>query len=135
MNVKSFLETIYVGDRGCKSITLDGWNKVVRVQVDSISRIRSASGAWNYYTEEDIDDGVLVFTDVATCELNNHGQLPNDQMNAIDVISEEVDGSYVVELSIDAVNAEATHTETILQLRCKGVHLEDPSRPGVKITT
>jgi hypothetical protein len=99
MNVKSFLQTLYVGDRGCKSITFDGWNKSVRVQVDTISRIRSASGAWNYYTEEDIDDGLIVFTDVAACELSNHGQLPNDQLNAIDVISEEDDGWYVVELS------------------------------------
>ena len=43
MDVSAFLKTIYLGDRACKAITLDGWNRSIKIEIDCISRIRSPS--------------------------------------------------------------------------------------------
>ena len=132
MTPSEFLRTIYVGDRACKSITIDGWNATVRIQVDCISRIRSSTGTWDYYTDEDINDGYLVLTGVQSCELDNHGYLPNDMMNQIEVRRESEEVTEIV-FSIDSVDTHAEHHETMLRVTCKSVHLEDPARPGVRI--
>jgi hypothetical protein len=132
MDVKAFLSTVYVGDRACKSITIDAWNTTVRVQIDCISRIRSPSGTWDYYVDEDIRDGFLVFEEVQQCELRNAGYLPNDAINSIEVV-ETQDDVVTIDLSIDSVDEEAYHHETVLRVTCKAVHLEDPAHPGFKI--
>jgi len=53
MSPAEFLKTIYLGDRACKSILIDGWNKRIELKVDSISRVRSESGNWDIYTQRD----------------------------------------------------------------------------------
>lgn len=132
MKPSEFIRTIYVGDRACKAITIDGWNAAVRIQVDCISRIRNPAGTWDYYTAEDIKDGYLVLTDVQSCELDNHGYLPNDLMNTIEV-RHESEGIVEIVFSIDSVDTHAEHHETMLRITCKSIHLEDPARPGVCI--
>jgi len=64
MNIEDFLRTIYLGDRACKAIEIDGWEKTVRIKVDCISRLQTGTEAWNYYTDEDVVDGFLVFREV-----------------------------------------------------------------------
>jgi hypothetical protein len=132
LDLKRFLETIYLGDRACRSIVLDGWNEVVRIHADCISRIRSPSGRWEYYTDEDITDGHLVFSSVVSCELRDAGHLPNGLINAIDIVDVK-DGQYVIDVSIDSIDAEANHYEVILRVVCRDAHLEDPARPELKI--
>lgn len=36
MDLRRFLDTIYLGDRACKSIIFDGWNETVRIHADCI---------------------------------------------------------------------------------------------------
>lgn len=60
MNAVEFVRSLYLGDRACKAITMDGWNASIRISVDTISRVRSPSAEWDYYTAEDVADGVLV---------------------------------------------------------------------------
>lgn len=134
MDISTFVRSLYLGDRACKSITIDGWQATVRIQVDRISRVRSPSGDWAFYTDEDIVDGVLVFADVESLELRNSGHVPNDVINSVDVL-EHADGTATLELSIDSVGSIPAHFETFLRIRCKSLHLEDPNRPGLKITT
>jgi hypothetical protein len=127
-----FIRTIYLGDRACKSITIDGWNATVRIQIDCISRVRSSAGTWDYYADEDINDGYLVLTGVQSCELDNQGYLPNDLMNDIEVRRESEEVAELV-FSIGSVDAHAGYHETLLRIICKSIHLEDPARPGVPI--
>jgi hypothetical protein len=131
MNAVEFLRSLYLGDRACKAITIDGWNASIRITVDTISRVRSPSGQWDHDTAEDIANGVIVFEGASFIDLKNHGALPNDVINSIEA---KAAGEFVeVRMSIDSVADDATHHETTLTVRCKTVHIEDPSRPGQKI--
>ena len=126
-----FLKTIYLGDRACKSMQIDGWNSVVKIQVDCISRVHGE--AWDFGTDEDIEDGFLVFEGVRTFSLSPPGVIPNDLINEIKVESGSQSKEYRVTLSIDSVDASGKHTEVLLSIDAQGLHLEDPKRPGLKI--
>ena len=79
MLATEFLRTIYLGDRACKSIAIDGWGKRAMIQVDEISRVRSAAGKRDYYNDENIVDGLLVFTDARSILLDPIGPIPNSE--------------------------------------------------------
>src|SRR4051812_42057369 len=85
MDPRKFINTIYLGDRACKNILLDGWTDRVVFEVDLISRIRSESGRWEYYTDEDIPGGLIVFTGVVSTTFEHSGPLPNDQIEFVAV--------------------------------------------------
>lgn len=128
MNPLDFVRTIYLGDRGCKAITLDGWNGCVRITVDTISRVRSASGQWDYYTAEDVVDGVLVFGGVTFVDLENDGSLPNDFIDFVD--AKPCGEGVEVVLCIGSAASDAVSRGTTLTLRCKTIHIEDPLPSG-----
>lgn len=93
MLATEFLRTIYLGDRACKSITIDGWNNRVVIKVDEISRVRSESGNWDFYNDENIVDGSLVFSDVRSVLFDPSGPIPNDYIGSF--IAEPLpDGHY-----------------------------------------
>jgi hypothetical protein len=131
MDAQTFLDTLYLGDRACKGITIDGWASTVRVQIDCVSRVRDPSETWNFYTAEDIRDAALVFGGVVAVSLEGEG-IPNDLINSIEVVAVVGDVA-TVELSIDSVNAEAVHHEMLLRVRCTAIWLEDPTNPGIRI--
>lgn len=76
MDAREFLKTIYVGDRACKAVLVDGWKAEVKVQVTCISRVRS--GTWNYDADEDLIDGFLVLEGVTRNFFEPSGMVPND---------------------------------------------------------
>lgn len=136
MNPTELLKTIYLGDRACKAIEIDGWNAQVSVHVDVISRIRSTSGIWDYFTDEDIVDGRLVFTGVKSLRMEPSGPLPNDLINELSVVGsiETASGTeYSFLFSVSSVDEAARSTEIVIELRAKGLHLQDPLRPGAVI--
>ena len=133
MNPEDFIKTIYLGDRGCKSIHIKGWDKQVAIEVNEISRIRDASGLWNYYNEENIVDGLIVFTGVKEITFSPPGLIPNDFINNLEV-TETKEGFYTFMLSIDSVDETPYQHEVFIEIKATGIHLEDPTKPGEKIT-
>jgi hypothetical protein len=134
MSINEFLKTVYVGDRGCKSLTIDGWNSEVKLQVSCISRVRSKS--WDYDDSEDLMDGFLVFEGVTKVAFNPTGPIPNDLIN--DVSVEVVACAHELErvtLSIDSVDAQGSRIEVIVQVDAKAVALEPWEKPGERIRT
>jgi hypothetical protein len=133
MGPVELIRSLYLGDRGCKAITIDGWNATVRVTVECLSRVRPETGLWEFNTDSDIEDAAIVFEGVTTFDMKTQGGMPNDFINSVEAKATE--GEEVqVEISIDSVAADATRAETFLSFRCKSIHLEDPARPGLRIT-
>jgi hypothetical protein len=131
------LKTVYLGDRACKAISLEGWNKRVVVHVDVISRIRSDTGSWDFYTAEDIPDGRLVFGEVLRVRFDPSGPVPNDLINEL-VVSEIVEPTmakpvYTFRLSVGSVDDAGGSTEVIVEIKASDMYLQDPRTPAREI--
>jgi Family of unknown function (DUF6258) len=137
MTPVELLRTVYLGDRSCKAIVIEGWTGRVSLQVDVISRIRSPSGTWDFYADEDIPDGRLVFTEVSRIGLEPSGPVPNDLINEIRVtdVRDLRSGkcAFVFVISVSSVDAAGASTEVTIEIQAEGLHLEDPRKPGEAI--
>lgn len=127
-----FLKTIYLGDRYCKNFIINSDKKQVELYVNCISRIRDKSGEWNYYTDEDIDDGILVITGVEKVILDKSGILPNDQL--YDVYAEKTNNNYKFIIETSNVDDKNNTIDLIIEIIGTGVHLLDPNKPFDLIT-
>lgn len=132
MDIVSFLKTIYVGDRSCKSVLIDGWNSEVTIQVTCISRVRSAT--WDYYTAEDLPDGFIIFKGVKSVVLDPIGMIPNDIINDIRAEPlQDAHAKYMVIMSVDSVSTLGERTEVQIRIYADSMALEDYRNPGLKI--
>jgi len=129
VNVIEFLKTIYIGDRGCKSLVIDGWNSEVKMQVTSISRVRSKK--WDFNISEDIEDGFIVFQDAKKISFEPSGYLPNDLINEIK--AEIYESDYLITVWVDSVDENSVHTEVKIQIVANSIYLENPLNPNVRI--
>lgn len=80
MNIEQFMKTVYLGDRYIKEIIIDAEKSELKIKANMISRIRSEDGNWNYYNEENIEDGYLVFSGLKTFSFEPQGIIPNDEI-------------------------------------------------------
>ena len=129
-----FLKTIYLGDRACKSINIEGWSNRVVIQVDEISRIRGEGGNWNFYNEENIVDGLLVFSDVKSVLFDPAGPIPNDYISRLEA-EPLPNGYYRFEFSAASVDQSSKSTEVLVTIEAKSLHLENPATPGEVINS
>ena len=134
MDIVEFLQTIYVGDRGCKSVLIDCWNSEIKIQVTCISRVRT--GNWDYYSAEDLSEGFIVFEGVKEVIFEPSGFLPNDIINGIGAEALVGDKSkYKIVINVDSVDLRGDRTEVEIQIRADSMALEDRDKPGQRITT
>ncbi|WP_291581530.1 DUF6258 family protein [Clostridium sp. UBA6640] len=132
MKIKEFINTIYLGDRWLKSIIVDSVNSKLKLQVNVISRIRSEDGFWNYYNDENIEDGFIVFTDVESLEISPQGVIPNDEICDYEVNIINDNASEVI-FYIGSYDKNNNYTEAKLRLVAGGIYLEDPKQPNKEI--
>jgi hypothetical protein len=122
MNPEEFLKTIYLGDRGCKKILIDGWNHRFCIQVNSISRLETGTDTWNYYTDKDVENGWLVFSELSAFAVNPDGLIPNDFINSIAVSPQEY--NYLFSISVGSCSDVGDIREVTINLTAKSVHIE-----------
>lgn len=132
MNPHDLARTVYLGDRYCIDIYHDETESRVVVETNLISRIRDHTGKWNYYSDEDIPNGRLVFEGVEGFSMTPEGATPNDAINAFEVAQSSI-GAYEFVLFIDSVNALGKIQEVLVRISARSFHLEDPQKPGVRI--
>jgi hypothetical protein len=139
MTPDKLIRSIYFGDRSIKSILLDGPGSKVSIQIDCISRIRDPSGNWNFYTAEDIPNGLLVFTGVDSIKFSPPGPIPNDAVYSLsaDTVPSGYLGAAVFrfELLAGAVDRAAHSQEILIEILAQALHLEDPEHPGQVISS
>ncbi|RSK26569.1 hypothetical protein EJF36_06680 [Bacillus sp. HMF5848] len=128
-NPIEFLNTIYFGDRYCERINIEG--DVVELQINLVSRIRRNSGEWNFYSAEDIENGVLVFSGVEEVQYDDTELLPNDEIYNISV--KPLENNYEFKIEAGHVNQNAEHYDVIIILIAKELYLKDPKNPNTKI--
>ena len=132
MKPNSLCKTLYLGDRSCLSLI---WNEQLRnlvIEVDLISRIRSQTGEWEYYTGEDIESGRLVFFGVVGLRSSPESLVPNDSINFFEC-NERNDGMLACKFSISHVSENGDSTEVSIEFVAEDFALEDPKNPGVYI--
>ena len=141
MDPNDFLKTIYLHDRGCTALFIDCVRKRVSLGIDAISRIRNPSGNWDFYRDEDIENGRIVFTSVESLSLSS-GPLPNDYIFAFTVEplprgneTAETTPRYVFRMDTGSVDKKGEFHPVTIEVVAESIHLEDPSRPGVEIVT
>lgn len=124
MTPKEFIKTVYLGDRACKAIVIDGWKRECKIQVDCISRVRS--NQWNYYIDEDLIDGYLVFEGVTNISFEPPGLIINDWITplSIDVFHEQEE-LYKICFSMGAGNDSGHVTEVVVTIIANSMSLDD----------
>jgi len=132
MSIEDFMKTVYLGDRFIKEIVLDSYKREMKIKINEISRIRSQSGLWDYYNDENIEDGYLVFTEVDNFSMEPLGSIPNGELH--DWKFENLkENTYKVTLFMGAHRQNGEYNEVIINLTSDGLCLEDPQKPSERI--
>jgi hypothetical protein len=132
MNPIEFLKTIYFGDRFCTKIVVDGQNNIFEFHVNRVSRIRDVSGEWNNYTDEDIENAIIVIAGVKKVIFDDSGLIPNDQI--YDIYATHLnDGTYEFIFETSHVDQKATTYDITIKIIGESIHLLDPAEPDIKI--
>ncbi len=130
MTPDQFIKTIYLGDRLCLSINIEGSKKRVLLKVDCISRVRADS--WSHYDGEDVYEGFLVLENVSSCSLNLACQLPNDWIEPVSVTQMVCNTSaWEFVFSLGVIDSQGASTETLLTVIAESIAIE--TKDGVRL--
>jgi hypothetical protein len=133
MSPIEFLKSLYFGDRICNKIVINNVEGQLELHVNLISRIKNDSIQWNNYTEEDIEGGILVFTEVKDITFNSSGIVPNDQIYDIYALSVDDENGFRFYIEASNVNAEAVSKDVTITFLANEVYIVDPKKPNEKI--
>ncbi|OUM03653.1 DUF6258 family protein [Variovorax sp. JS1663] len=131
MKPEEFLRTIYLGDRACKAIVMNGWKRELRIQIDCISRIRSAQ--WDYYTAEDLPDGCLVFEGVESVVFEPSGKMPNDWITLVSVESVDEGPLHRFVFSAGAIDKHGKAVDVSIVIIAAAVALDDNNDVRIRV--
>ena len=119
--INKFINSIYIGDRFCEQIEIQ--KDKIYFQINCISRLEKGSTEWNYYDDEDIEHGCIVFDEVVYCDMNS--KLPiNDEIYQIEV-AEKNDDVYSFVVYGCHISDDAVSTEIQMLIKAKDIYLLD----------
>lgn len=132
MKATEFIKTIYLGDCFSKKVFYNERQKTFEIQMNNISRIRDASGFWNFYTDEDIENGIIVLSNVKRIIDDENGLVPMEDIS----LSAEFTGEGDVEFNIKGcfVDEKILPHDVTIKVIAETVYLVDPTKPNEKIT-
>lgn len=132
MNAIDFLKSIYFGDRYCTKIVIDWVSNNFELHVNDISRIRDISGQWNFYTTEDIENGIVVISGVKKIIFDKSGLFPNDSIYSI--YANKIDDKlYEFTIETNHGDEKAITHDLIIKVIAESVYLVDPKNQNAKI--
>ena len=124
MTPVEFMRTVYLGDRGCKSILIDGAASETKIQINVISRVRSET--WDFYSAEDLIDGRLVFEGVSSVSFEPPGPVPNGLIDVLSVECPSEDSSdFRFVFVTESVDQTGEATRVVIEILARSVALED----------
>ena len=138
MNPIELSKTIYLGDRYAKDIDFNEKEKVLKIKIDIISRIRGDNG-WNYYNDENITDGCIVFTGVeeysfSKKDITINGNIVFDEIRIKSVEYSKDTNFFTFNIWFYCYKDNHHNgEEVILKIIASGMYLEDPSKPELRI--
>jgi hypothetical protein len=117
-----FLKTIYLGDRGITGISMDTDNGIIKIHIDCISRIRGKH--WDHYTDEDLENGAIVFSGCKKFFFDTNGLLPSDFID-IESVEQTAADEYTIVFDVSSYSfAEKQHIPAKLKIVFQNVWLE-----------
>ena len=131
-DISAFLKTVYLGDRGLKGIRLDTWDDRLALQVDCISRVRSET--WNFYSDEDIEDGLIVFDGVQYVAIEPVGVWPNGYIDELAAEPRVGQAGYQISCSVEGFDLHCILVQVTIRFTAQSICLVDPADPDTKIT-
>lgn len=90
------IDRLHLSERGITGLEIDSRNLIVRVKIDSISRLPVGSNEWSYYDEEDLDNGYLVFSDVFFLEVSPAGIIPGDYIIEYELVEKHTSWEFTI---------------------------------------
>ena len=120
-HIKKFLRSIYLGDRYCEKIEIK--DDKISFQINCISRVKKGTTRWNYYSDEDIEHGYLVFDEVVGFSSNSELVINADI--EVDVV-EKKDDIYSFIVYGCNVSDKAISTDIELQIKAKKFYIFNP---------
>ena len=121
MSIGELCNSIYLGDRFCEKMTIQ--NDRISFQIDCISRVRSKNGNWEYYNDEDIYHGLIVFDLVSEYYFCNGSKIDEDIELEYVGFDNDLYHFYVTGCE-NVENTVITKTVTI-EIFCKDFYLMD----------
>ena len=132
MTPEVFVKSIYLGDRGIDGIMLELKNRDERNKIDCISRVRGDS--WSYYTDEDVENGTLLFRGVTKFSMQPHGPLPSEFIGDFTVVAiDDERVGFNFQIKSGALRDDLSSVEVTIGITASSIAIIDPRYPDVLI--
>lgn len=122
--IKKLINSLYLGDRFCERMEVSD-NQII-IQINCISRIEEGQREWNYYVNEDIIHGCLIFDNISEYYANTDLEF-NDEIYSLDIIGIE-DESYLFVVNGCNVSNDNISTDIEYHIKAKGFFIFDPQQ-------
>lgn len=127
--IEKYLKSLYFGDRWCENVIYKNDNFII--QVNLISKLEEGEEKWNFYSEEDIEHGLLVFTEVERIDYDKNLVL-NDEIYEIEVVGEE-NGKFLFVVYGCHIYDDASSIDVKISVKAKDFMVVDPKNLDYKL--